>query len=68
MTTGDTLRHWALALRALLEQTGQSEVVVSGDRGEYRYRMGEGLTLTVGGETVELPEVALDEERWMVAS
>lgn len=72
MATGDVMRHWALALRALLESTDMTEVEVRNDRVTYEYVMGRGLRVYVDqGDnhpvTADLPESALDEEKWMVA-
>lgn len=74
MTTGDTLRHWALVLRAMLEQADKIRIVVEDDTVSYEYVRGRGLRVEIvtgegrHPETHELPEEALDEERWVVAA
>jgi hypothetical protein len=54
----------ALNMRRAL--VGDDELTVERDGVIWRYVAGEGLTISRGDETVELPEDALDELRWEV--
>lgn len=56
----------ALNMRRALLRDGGEEVAVVRDGIRWRYRDGEGLVVSRDGETVELPESALDDLRWAV--
>jgi len=68
LSTGDKLRAWALSMRAVLEANGGTSMWMQLENGtELDYRLGHGLTVTIGAESWELPEPALDDEKWVVA-
>ena len=70
MSNADTIREWAIRLRAFLEVNNAFSVTVELQDGTaIEYDLGDGLTwITPEGRTLEVPESALDEEKWTVAT
>jgi hypothetical protein len=72
MSAGDQLRDWAVRLRSVIEAAGavEGEITLRLPGGQLvAYELGVGLTYeTADGVRVQVPEEALDEERWQVVS
>jgi hypothetical protein len=72
MSTGDTLRDWAVRLRSVIEsaEAADGEITLRLPGGQLvAYELGVGLTYeSADGVRVRVPEEALDEERWEVVA
>lgn len=66
----DLLHACARSLRPVLEATpNATRVALEFENGAtLAYVRGEGLVVEAAGHTMRVPESALDDERWMVAT